>query len=68
MNGHENRIQIFEPFGAAYELMKTILFRPFDMAKWFAIAFAAFISGSWGGGGFNPGRLGRFGSGNWKYR
>lgn len=66
MNGTEPKIEIFAPFGAAYEWMKTILFRPFDMAKWFVIAFAAFISGAWGGGlnmNFN-----RWGGNNWKYR
>lgn len=68
MNGNEPKIEIFTPFGAAYELMKTILFRPFDLSRWFVIAFAAFLSGAWGNGGFNPGRLGNFGSGNWKYR
>ena len=67
MNGNEPKIEIFAPFGAAYELMKTILFRPFDIGKWLVIAFAAFLSGAWGGG-FNPGRLGRFGSGDWRYR
>jgi hypothetical protein len=67
MNGNEPKIEIFAPFGAAYELMKTILFRPFDIGKWLVIAFAAFLSGGWGGG-FNPGRLGRFGGGDWKYR
>ncbi|HEY2614098.1 MAG TPA: hypothetical protein VGI42_00170, partial [Chthoniobacterales bacterium] len=50
MNGTENKIEIFAPFGAAYELMKKILFQPFDFRKWCVIAFAAFISGAWGGG------------------
>ena len=68
MNGNEPKIEIFAPFGAAYEWMKTVLFRPFDLGKWLVIAFAAFISGSWSGGGFNPGRIGRLGSGDWKYR
>jgi hypothetical protein len=67
MNGNEPKIEIFAPFGAAYELMKTILFRPFDFTKWLVIAFAAFLSGIWGGG-FNPSRLGRMGTGDWKYR
>lgn len=67
MNGNEPRIEIFTPFGAAYEWMRTVLFRPFDLAKWLVIAFAAFLSGAWGGG-FNPSRLGRLGSGDWKYR
>src|SRR5881394_17363 len=50
MNGSQPKIEIFEPFGAAYELMKSILFQPFDFAKWCVIGFAAFLSGSWGGG------------------
>ena len=68
MNGSEPKIEIFAPFGAAYEWMKTVLFRPFDLSKWLVIAFAAFISGSWSGGGVNPARIGRLGSGDWKYR
>ena len=50
MNGEQSKIEIFEPFGAAYELMKRILFQPFDFAKWCVIGFAAFLSGSWGSG------------------
>ena len=67
MNGAAPRIEIFAPFGAAFEWMKTVLFRPFDFVKWLTIAFAAFIAGS-GGGGFNFGRLGRLGGGDWNYR
>jgi hypothetical protein len=48
MNGEQPRIEIFEPFGAAFEVMKRILFQPFDFAKWLVIGFAAFLSGSWG--------------------
>jgi len=61
MNGDSPKIQIFEPFGAAYELMKRILFQPFVFEKWMVIAFAAFISGSWG-----PGFSWR--GGNWNFR
>jgi uncharacterized membrane protein len=64
MNGTQPKIEIFTPFGVAFEWMKSILFRPFDLSKWLTIAFAAFISGAWGGG-FNPVRL--F-SGDWKTR
>lgn len=53
MNG-ERKIEIFAPFGEGYERMKKILFRPFDISKWFVIGFAAFISGHFGGGGFSP--------------
>ncbi|MEY2506059.1 MAG: hypothetical protein QOH01_388 [Verrucomicrobiota bacterium] len=68
MNGAAPRIEIVAPFGAAFEWMKAMLFRPFDVAKWLTIAFAAFIAGSWGGGGGNFSRVGRLGDGNWKYR
>src|SRR5437870_8728587 len=54
MNEGESKIQIFKPFGEAFELMKKILFQPFDLKKWFVIGFAAWLAnlGS-GGGGFN---------------
>src|SRR5438105_1387910 len=58
MNGTQPKIEIFAPFGVAFEWMKSILFRPFDLPKWLTIAFAAFISGAWGGSsGVNPARL-----------
>jgi hypothetical protein len=54
MNGSEPNIEIFKPFGEAFELMKKILFQPFNMKKWFVIGFAAWLAnlGS-GGGSFN---------------
>ncbi len=48
MNGDRPKIEIFAPFGAAYEWMKIVLFKPFDIGKWLVIAFAAFLSGAWG--------------------
>src|ERR1700748_727408 len=69
MNGTPARIEIIRPFQAAFEWMKAMLFRPFDIAKWLTIAFAAFIAGNFGGGGGNNfSRLGRLGNGGWKYR
>src|SRR6266446_2208275 len=54
MNGTEAKIEIFKPFGEAFELMKKILFQPFDVKKWFAIGFAAWLANlGGGGGGFN---------------
>jgi hypothetical protein len=50
MNGEQTKIEIFAPFGAAFELMKKILFQPFDFTKWLVLGFAAFLSGSWGSG------------------
>jgi hypothetical protein len=69
MNGQPTpKIEIFAPFGAAYEWMKAMLFRPFDVTRWLTFAFAAFLAGSVGGGGGNLGRLGRLGKGDWNYR
>ena len=67
MNGTAQQIQIIPPFQAAFEWMKTMLFRPFDFGKWLTVAFAAFIAGNMGGGG-SFSRLGRLGNGDWKYR
>lgn len=64
MNGDQSKIQIFEPFGAAFEVMKRILFQPFDFAKWCVIGFAAFLSGSWGTGF----RFNFPWNGNWNFR
>ena len=53
MNGVEPKIEIFKPFGEAFELMTKILFQPFDLKKWLVVGFAAFLAGHFGGGGFN---------------
>jgi hypothetical protein len=55
MNGTEPHIEIFKPFGEAFELMKKILFQPFDLKKWLVIGFAAWLAslGAGGGGNFN---------------
>src|SRR5207247_10346640 len=53
MNGVRPRIEIFRPFGEAFELTSKILFQPFDLKKWLVIGFAAFLSGHLGGVGFN---------------
>jgi hypothetical protein len=51
MNGAPN-IEIFKPFGEAFDLMKKILFQPFYLKKWFVIGFAAWLS-NLGGGNYN---------------
>src|SRR5215471_18734761 len=55
MDGTEPKIEIFKPFGEAFELMKRMLFQPFDLRKWFIIGFAAWLAtlGAGGGGGGN---------------
>src|SRR5437763_2103901 len=56
MNGSNSNIEIFKPFGEAFELMKKILFQPFDLKRWLVIGFAAFLAGLSGGfhSSFNP--------------
>ena len=56
MNGTEPKIEIFKPFAEAFELMKKILFQPFDLKKWCVVGFAAFLASLSGGfhSSFNP--------------
>lgn len=51
MNADGSKIEIFKPFGEAFELMKKILFQPFDLKKWLVIGFAAWLASLGGGGG-----------------
>ena len=53
MDSSARKIEIFAPFGDAYELTRRILFEPFDFAKWLVIGFAAFLALLGGGAGFN---------------
>ncbi len=52
-------ISVIEPISPAFEKVKTILFSPFDLRKWFVIGFCAWLAylGKGGGGG-NGGRGG----------
>ncbi|MEP6685738.1 MAG: hypothetical protein ABJB22_03090, partial [Verrucomicrobiota bacterium] len=56
MKDTERKIEIFKPFGEAFELTTKILFQPFDIGKWFVIGFAAFLANLSGGMNlnFNP--------------
>src|SRR5215208_5984189 len=51
MNGIEPKIEIFKPFGEAFDLMKKILFQPFDLKKWLVIGFATWLASLGAGGG-----------------
>jgi hypothetical protein len=53
MNGVGREIEIFKPFGEAFEVTKKILFQPFDLKKWFVIGFAAWLANLGSGGSFN---------------
>src|SRR5436309_15078106 len=49
-------ISVVTPVSAALERVKQVLFRPFDLGKWFVIGFCAWLAhlGENGGGtGFN---------------
>src|SRR6266403_1253884 len=61
VNGSAAKIEIFKALDEAFELMKKILFQPFDLKKWFVIGFAAWLS-NLGSGNYNF----RFNRGGWK--
>ena len=55
-------VSVIDPIGPALETVKTILFRPFDLGKWFIIGFCAWLAqlgsahrGGNGGGGHGGG-------------
>ncbi len=60
MNEAAPKIEIFKPFGEAFELMQKTLFQPFDFKKWCVIGFAAFLAGHFGGGFNFPSPFGNF--------
>jgi hypothetical protein len=55
--GLENpqRISVIDPIGPAIEHVRLMLFKPFDLSKWFIIGFCAWLAqlGQGGGGGGN---------------
>jgi hypothetical protein len=53
VNGTVPDIQVLRPFNEGLERMKQMLFRPFDLTKWFIIGFTAWLANLGGGGGFN---------------
>ena len=50
-------IAFFEPLSRAWERMKHILWKPFDLAKWLVLGFSAWLAGLADGAG----------GGGWKY-
>ncbi|HWM24054.1 MAG TPA: hypothetical protein VNP98_04470 [Chthoniobacterales bacterium] len=66
MNGNEPQVEIFGPFGEAFEWMKKILFQPFEFQKWLVIGFAAFLANLSGGANVNFPK--DFGKGDWSFR
>jgi len=58
MNPQNSNISVIDPIGPAFEKVKLILFKPFDLGKWFVIGFCAWLAylgqGGGGGGGGGP--------------
>ncbi len=58
MNEQYTRISVLDPISPAIERVRTILFAPFDLGKWFVIGFCAWLAylgkGGGGGGGNGP--------------
>jgi hypothetical protein len=57
-------VSVTEPVGQAIERVKRVLFRPFDLGKWFTIGFCAWLAHLGESGGtfnynFGPGHHGR---------
>ena len=61
MNSEQpNRVSVIDPVTPAIDRVKLILFRPFDLGKWFVIGFCAWLAylGTGGGGGGGGGGSG----------
>jgi hypothetical protein len=63
MNDERPYVSVVEPLQPAIGRVKTVLFRPFDLGKWFVIGFCAWLAGlgesgpgGGGGGGGGDGR------------
>ncbi len=56
MTPQESKISVIDPISPAIEGVKTILFQPFVLRRWFIIGFCAWLAflGSGGGGGGGP--------------
>lgn len=65
VNPRPDYVSVIEPITPAIERVKTILFRPFDLGKWFVIGFSAWLAQLSQGAGGGNGRGGvRYQSGD----
>lgn len=53
MNANANHISVLDPIGPAIERVRQMLFRPFDLGRWFAIGLCAWLAYFAPGGGVN---------------
>ena len=51
-----NKVRVIDPISPAIERVRVMLFKPFDLGKWFTIGFCAWLAylGTGGGGGGGP--------------
>lgn len=58
MTPQEHRVSVIDPISPTFERVNLILFKPFDIGKWFVIGFCAWLAflGQGGGPSFNFGR------------
>ena len=54
-----SRISVIDPISPAIQRVKVVLFKPFDLGRWFTIGFCAWLAylGKGGGGGGGGGRI-----------
>jgi hypothetical protein len=59
------RVSVIDPLSPAFERVKIILFKPFDLGRWFVIGFCAWLAylGTGGGGGGGGGNKAEWRSG-----
>jgi hypothetical protein len=50
-----NKVSVIDPIGPAIQRVKDILFKPFNLGKWFTIGFCAWLAYMGSGGGGNGG-------------
>lgn len=55
-------IHFLEPLNRGWDRMKTALFRPFDIHKWFVVGFNAFLAALMEGNGGGSGRVSKNGN------
>ncbi len=58
MNSRPDYVSVIDPISPAIERVKTVLFHPFDLGKWFVIGFSAWLASLGKGGGGGGGRGG----------
>lgn len=66
MNAQPRFLSVTDPISPAIDRVKDVLFRPFDLGRWFVVGFCAWLAmlgqGGGGGGGGNYGFGNRHGS------